>query len=1541
VRLPGLVLLLAVASSASGSPAGAPAWERARPRDETVGTLRGEERARPPRVAGIGDTVPGLFLSLVNDAIKGKISPRAIRYDPPSSVILEDAVLADPAGAPVARVARARATLSLRALLSREIVISRIDLVEPRLLLELTDEKLNLLEALTPKKPPDKSKPPKAAFRIDAITAVRAGFRFTDQQNVTVTGDDITASASLEIDLARDVVIVDVRNVSAARAAVKLPELDVPLSKIQVAQVRVLRDRLDVMNAQAVAAGAAVTAAGRISLPAPGGLNLRGTFSAPANAWPERLERLPFDTPAVRGSVEVTGAYEDPRVLVDATLQGGKAYGYAYDGGRGILEVQKARVRLLEGTQLKAGAGVVRVEGSIALPENDLDLRLRASDIALARALTPAKLEPAPKGVLHARATLKGKADGKSPLRLEGSFGGRRVELAGVKPRGDLEGAARLIIEPKRIALQDVTLDGDRLRARASGEVFVADERVALRVSATADDATAMVDGVPPEIRLDGASFEGTVNGPYRAVRVEGRARATRGRAYGVPLEDVDARVSASAQQVIVKGTTATAAGGAVRQLEDLVIQLKDGAPRGARPADQKSIRGKLAIEGLDLARVQAADPANADLQLAGRANAEAVLLGRYDDPVVDVRAAAGGLVVAGERLDQATATLRVTKSMLTIHEVKVTGALLDARSEDVSLTLPELQIGAQVHIERVDLAAIQAAKEAELSGTARGTVTVRGAARAPDLVVRLQARDAVAGPQRFGDGPIELSLIPDVVTAPPPPPAPAAPKGGRATRGAAKGSGASGARPPPPQPPAPRDHVARIAALLRSDMGVWDVTSSFAIQRKVLNAKARITDVDLAPFTRRLGDSVAPLEGYASGSIDAWGPLESLTMRARLRVPEVAVAPARMREADDTSSAASRAPVLRPLGSLLVEASMDRGNLVGRVCAFPRGAPQADAPCSRGERVWANVLGSVDVQEGTFDVAVSGQLEERALEDLFPALSTRGFLVGAKARADAQIVKEKQKPLDIRAQATLLEASVQPPGSLRAHLMSPAELLIVDRRLKLESPARFAAPSGEVDVVVAGEVGEEEIALDLNGAAALSLAKLFTQQIANASGNARMKLSLRGRYDTGVLIEGNVTPSPGSVITPRGLGQPVTFQSGLVSFAPLDNQLMRVTAVGLLARVGEGDAQLRGSVDVRTAREPDQVWVARWDLSAAGNGLTFKLPTGRGEGSLELTLTGTEQAPLLRGRVEVTDGLYRKNFELRNFVLSAPPEKRSEPLWVTLIPIGLENLELDVALSVQNFRARANVANFDADLMLRGNLRVGKTLRLPELGGAIEVEEGTIDFPRARFEVNEMQIEFPTTGDGRIKPLVHMTARAEIPPGGAGANDTEIPIDLYLDGDLEEGITLDLMATDPQREWSRSDLLGLVLFGKSFESTVAEADTSIALRALMREAAAPLTAELEQLAQEALGVAVEIDPSGWRWQLGRRLQLEGAGFLLQSNADATSATGTTTTTSAVDAVRLRLLILDHLPIGKNLSLEGRSGPAGGDLRLSLRLFEE
>lgn len=1454
--------------------------------------------------AGIGDTVPGLFLRLVNEAIKGRIDPRAIRFEAPSSVVLEDAVLSDPTRAPVARVRWARATISLSSLLVGEVVISRIDLVEPQLLLEIKDQKLNLIEALSPKKPPDKNQPPKAAFRIDAIEARDGGFRFTDGTNVTVVADDVDGTATLEMDLARELFLLDVKDVRVASGAVKLPELDVPVSNVAGKRALVFADRVELLGVTGKAAGVAVSAQGTIRVKQPGSLSVSGTIDAPAGAWPERLQRLPFDTPRVHGKVIVSGPFEEVVVKVDGRFEGAELYGYQLGAGRGVIEVDKSEVRIREGSEVALGTGRVRATGTMTIKDKLLALDARALDVPLADVLRPAKPPERPAGAVNARASITGTADGKGPLVVEATGTVRRALLYSVKPPPDLEVGAKVLVRDQLVTIERATLSAPGLSARVRGDVLIKEERLKLAVSAAATgNALAWVPDVPTDVTVADARFEGTIAGPYPSVHVVGEAASSAGLAYGVPFTDLHARVDASAAEVTIVGIGGTVARGAVEQLRPVVVELEG----------KKRMSGAARVRGVRLAELRATD--GTALPLAGLGDAELWIGGPATAPTVSFAAAAAGLTVAGERLDKATARGTVTKDRLLVDRASVSGDLVEARAERVSLALPALQLAGAVEVIRADLARIAVAHDARLGGVARGTVQVRGHARAPTLDGALTVTDLSLGGEPLGSGALRVGLAPD---------------GPVPKEGAAR-------------------HVATVVGGLVSSAGQLDVTAAYAIEREVVNAKLVVDNLDLERWTRNFGERVAPLQGYGAGTVSAWGPLDRLTLRAQLRVPQLAVAPARTatdREARPRGG--TSLPLLRPLGAMLLDARMDEGMLDATVCAFPAAGqgplPDDGSPCGGRERLWAQATGEVDLRHGTFDLGIDGYLDEPALEDLLPALADNDLAAGVRARASAQLRKPADAPLDARAAITLLGASVRPPASLRADLVGSSELTWADDRLTIVRPVQLRAPSGEVDVTIKGSVGTADVAIDVQGDVALVLAKLFTTEIANAAGTAEASLTVRGRYQDGVVLDGVLRPHVGSTMTPRLLGTTLRFQEGQIEVRPVDDDVLRLTAAGLRAAVGDGEVILVGDADLRIARTAEQGWFTRWNLAMSATGVDLALEGARIEGAADLVLEGTEAAPLLRGRVEVLDGSYSRNFELRNFVLKAPPASRSTPLWEKLEPLGLADLALDVDVDVQSLRARAAFASFKADLETRGKLALKKTLRLPQLDGAIEVSDGTIDVPRTRFEVQELQLQFLTTGDGRINPELHLAARAEIPPGGAGTNDTEIPVELTLDGDLEEGIQLDITATDASREWSRSDLFALIVFGRTLEADMSSVALGTLLRAAGRDVAAPVTDELASMLASTLGMNLELDLGGLRWQLGRRLQVEGSFvFQQQLTTDTSTLASGTSSSIAADAFRVRLLIVDHLPtfLGHNLSIDGRSGSGGSDLRLSLRLFEQ
>jgi hypothetical protein len=1496
---------------------------------------------QPMRIANLEASAAGLFLRLVNESLRGRIDPRAVTFRAPAGLTLEDTVLTDPRGAPVARVKRIDVELNLRALLSGELAISRVAAFEPRLLLEMDDGRLNLLEALAPRKKPEPGAKAEGGFRIDDIRVENGGFRLRDGETITITADGIDARATLDVDLTREFVHVDVREIAIASAGVRLESLDLPLRSVRARRVNVLPELIELVDVTASALGgtdgagpaARVTVGGTVRTKGKGDLQLRGAVDAAAGAWPDRLEPLAFPTPSVRASVAVRGPFADPHVEVAGDFGAVEPYGYRLDGGVARVVVDRRGVAIGEGTLGRAGRGTVQVVGDVRFPTEGaatvLDLRARLRDVALAQALAPAKLDTNMRGLLSASARITGRAGGDATeIVVAGTVDGRGLALYDVQLPVELDGDVRVVVTPRRVELARIRLDDPMgaFTADVAGTVATSDERIDLAIVARADDPGTLVPALPENLVARRAAFRGRVVGPWDRVVVEGDTTVDEGSAWGAPFAGIAARLRVVADEVRIDGGRGTLLGGALVQRAPLVLAL------GRRSRTFRS--GTFFVDDavVGLLRTPEGDP----IPVTGRLDLEAKLGGTTERPRVLVRAAAGGLVVADEELGAARASFVYADDALDFSLVELDGPLLRARGAGLRLSTTTLRLTGVLDVIAVDLARSVNARSAALRGRGSGVVRFDGDVRQPTIRADLVVRGLAAQDWALGDGRVSVGLGPDSVGA------------AAATAAAARLSGSGSAT---KESAASRALLVTVAASTAWDLGRYDVRAAWAIDRRVVSADVRASDVDLAAVRPWLGATLPPVAGTVNVTATVSGPLDALTGRVRLRIPELATG----RTGGDASQAA-----LRALGSVFIDGRLERGMLSATLCAFPDPGARTGttaAGCATPHRVAARVEGAVAVEAGRLALAVNADVDEGRLEDLVPALAARDLGLAAWLHVEATVDREPGRETRVALSADLRDLIVRSPGAPTLRLRQSTRIAYEDGRARIvDRAARFVTAREGVDVVIAAgsSVGSDDIDLAIEGDVALSALKLLTDEVANAAGTARTQLRLAGRFAEGIRVEGALTPASGARLTLRSLRQPIVFDTGSIRFEPdaARPELLRIALSSpcdsrrdgcpLKAQVGEGRVQVKGELLARTSRAPEQAWFERFDLALSGTALEWRSDLGRLEASAELTLAGDVEGPLLAGRIEVTDGLLHREFELRNFVLSSVPEPPSDPLWRRLAPYGLGALAFDVEASMQNVRTKARINAFSVDASLRGELHLGRSLKLPALDGAIEVEEGNVEFPRARFDIVEMQLQFPTSGDGSLQPLVHLSARTDLPPGTAG-NEVEIPVDLAIDGTFS-AMQLDLTAVDEKRQWSRTELMAFILFGTvpaDTSGTFVGASVAVAQRAALRELAAPVSQQLEQIVGNA-GLDFNIDVvSGWQLELGRRLVLEGQGLLSQQLGATDSTTTTTTTgTSGTDALRVRLLLYDHLPVGRALSAEGRIGTTS-DLRLSWRLFEE
>lgn len=1477
-----------------------------------------------PRLAQLGASAAGVFLRMVNERLKGRIDPRSVSYVSPAGILLEDTVLSGPTGKPVARVKRALAQVSLKALFSGQLLISRIELDEPKLLLEKeADGTLNIVAALAPKTPPPADAPAAdTEFEIGDIIVRHGGFRFTDGDHVTIALDDIAAHASVDIDLGKKTVVVEVDHVDVQAASVKLPTLDVPLRQLSAERIRVVTDSVEVINVAGVAlprgadVGARVVVNGRIDAKSPGQLRLEANVESSPGIWPDRLEPLPFVTPSIRGRVTVKGPFAAPVVDVDGALGATTVAGYAIDGGAVSLRVTKERVVLNAGTVLKVGRGSLTATGTVLLPDEarehaSLDLKTTVAALPLGVALAPAELETPLRGTLGGSLSVTGVAGGTTSLLVQGSVRGQALQLFDLVLPAELDGDVRLTVGPKAVEISRAVLKdpSGATRLAVDGDIELEAKRLNLRVAAALERTSSVVTALPSELQIGRAQATGTVNGPFQGVVTNLDFVVDALTAWGVSGQGLRAAVRVSPKEVRIEHTTGKLAEGDLSQRAPCVLAL------GEKATTFSSGRFVLKRGSLHTLRTTSGSP----LPLAGIVDVEVTLRGTTKRPRVPIRAAAAGVVVRGEPLGQVTAAFVASHDALVFESASVASPLVTAKSRDLRLTLGDQRLIGTVAVSAIDLGLVQAARKISLRGRGTGTLIMNGPLSTPTLQATMHLRSFGVAGVVLGDGPVTVSLSPD--------------RAGSSTA-----------------------LLASIASSTSSRSGQFETRISYAIDREVIAAELRLTDVDLAGLVT-VPTSVAPLDGVVGGTIALSGPLAAPNGLVRLRIPELAATVVDHR--DPTAPSTTR---LRTLGSVFLGVQLSDGRFTSRFCAVPLtdGETESDNPCGGPHRVWAALRGGVNLAEGALQLSIDGSVDEPRIEELVVALADREIGLGGRARIHAVVDVPAEGPSSVEMVANLQQLVARPPGAPVVTLTRPVDVAWTGGRAIIgEEAARFASVRNDLDLVIAGgsSIGTDDIDLRVDGQVALAALKVLTDEVANASGTAETHLRMKGRFDEGVSIDGSVTPQTGARMTLRSLGQTLVFEQARIAFRPdvADRRRLQVTIDGpcgesraelcpLRAQLGDGRLQLRGSVLAHTSRSDNASWIDRFDLTMSATGLELKTSLGRIETGFDLSLGGDAPAPVLRGRVDVTDGFLRKEFQVRNFILSQAPERPSDPLWQRLAPYGLSGLMLDVTASMQNVRTKARINAFSIDASMRGELRVNRTLKFPGIDGAIEVESGAVDFPRARFDIVEMQLQFPTSADGAIKPLLHLSARAELPPGSAG-NSVEVPVDLNLDGSFD-AMQLDLVAQDPNRQWTRSELFGHILFGivpaQAGGADLVGTSVEVASRAALRELTAPVNREVEALLENNLGVDVNIDlVSGFQVQLGRRVVVEGPGLQALALTDSTaSATSTNNTSSGTEAVRVRLLIYDHFPVGRAWSVDGRIGLLR-DVRLTWRLYEQ
>ncbi|HEY4219836.1 MAG TPA: hypothetical protein VGO62_00805, partial [Myxococcota bacterium] len=138
------------------------------------------------------------LIELVNGTISGRIDVGAVSLHLPSTVVISDVAVRDPAGGVVARVERVEIDVAIGDLVRREVHAKRVLVVSPQLHLAPEGDTLNLMAAFQPRKQSDPNKSASGRVVLEDIDVRDAELSYDDGKGVHAAAHHVGGAATVD-----------------------------------------------------------------------------------------------------------------------------------------------------------------------------------------------------------------------------------------------------------------------------------------------------------------------------------------------------------------------------------------------------------------------------------------------------------------------------------------------------------------------------------------------------------------------------------------------------------------------------------------------------------------------------------------------------------------------------------------------------------------------------------------------------------------------------------------------------------------------------------------------------------------------------------------------------------------------------------------------------------------------------------------------------------------------------------------------------------------------------------------------------------------------------------------------------------------------------------------------------------------------------------------------------------------------------------------------------------------------------------------------
>jgi len=520
----------------------------------------------------------------------------------------------------------------------------------------------------------------------------------------------------------------------------------------------------------------------------------------------------------------------------------------------------------------------------------------------------------------------------------------------------------------------------------------------------------------------------------------------------------------------------------------------------------------------------------------------------------------------------------------------------------------------------------------------------------------------------------------------------------------------------------------------------------------------------------------------------------------------------------------------------------------------------------------------------------ISGRIE--AMDIRLP--NAPDMAVGASAAIEVHGPLDDPEALQASVHISRLTLAEQEQMLIR---IENASALLKDGRFTLDPVPVRIMDKGRLTLSANGDI-KGDLTADARGSLPGSMLVPLADGINSAEGDIMISLHAGGKAASPD-FRGSIEFS-NMILDLAALDEPLQKICGQIVLTPEAIDIQDVTA-----NLGDGKITLTGKAGLKNGM-PDT-----FKLNLDADQIPVDIPdTLDMRLNSQLTWAGTLDKSAITGQIDILEGTYYKDVDLSLMSIAVQTTQKSRPEVREPGPAFLKPIGLNIYVTC---REAIVVDNNLASMHISPNISIRGTAYAPSLDGRAVVDEGTIDFQKAQFEITEGSIDF--INPYKIEPEITLTAETTISSYTITLSVTGTPDNLALE------FSSDLAATD-------ADIFSLIAFGKTTDEmgsgdSSGDSISAAAIAKMMVDSLSKKIKETTGLSDVSISMDNQNGETGVNVSLGADLSRQ----LSVSYGIGISAGQT------VQTVTTYYKLLEHLMLS---SFRNTSGKLGGELKYRL-----